>query len=126
MGGCGVRASRRVIPFLTVLGLHHRIWRIHRSARILGIVTWPDSTHAYSCHLGTLSVTDVPVASPERRSTLTVGVVVGRRRSIALLFLVVADKNDLQDGGDEKEEQVDDGDGEDGRLELAGKAKAGP
>jgi hypothetical protein len=51
------------------------------------------------------------------------GVVVGWAWSQALLLLMVAHEHDLHGGGAEEEEGGDDGDGEDGSVELAGCAQ---
>ncbi len=47
------------------------------------------------------------------------GVVVGRRRSITLLFLVMADEEEIEGGADQEEEDSQDGDGEACGVEAA-------
>lgn len=126
VSGRGVRTSRGggvvseciTITLVGVLGLCHSIWAVHRSTCVRGIVAWANGTS--SGHLSISRVMDLLVALPEWSAASTGGVVVRWRWAIALLFLVVADEEDLENGRDKEEEDVDDGDGEDGCLESAG------
>ena len=123
--GRGIVSECITIAFLTVLGLCHRVRPVHGSASIAGVVAWSNRTSACGRHLSIPGVVDLLVASPERFAASTRCVVVGWRRAVALLFLVVSDEDDLEGGRDEEEEGVDDRDGEDGCLELAGTAQVG-
>jgi len=55
----------------------------------------------------------------------TLGVAVVRTRTKGLLLLVVAHKEDLDESAEQEEESADDGDGEAGGVELAGRAERG-
>jgi len=73
-----------------------------------------------SGQLGVTGVIDSLVALPEWTSAGTRGVVVAWAWTVTLLFLVMADKEDLDDGGEEEEEAQDDRDGEDRSVKTAG------
>ena len=75
--------------------------------------------------LGVSGVMDFLVALPEWFAACTRGVIVCGRRAETLLLAVMADKEDLEAGGDDEEEDVDDGNREDGCLELARASKVG-
>lgn len=77
------------------------------------------NTSTGSAELGVLlGVLVLAAASAESR-----GVVVAWRWAVALLLLVVTDKNDLHESGDEEEDTADDGDGERSGVESASKAQ---
>lgn len=71
-----------------------------------------------SRHLSVASRVRVPVSAlPEWLTTSrALGVVVRGAGTKALLLLVVADQKQLDHGGDEEEEDVEDGDGEAGGV----------
>ena len=117
-GSGGVVSECITIAFVGVLGLCHSIRAVHRSTGVPGVVAWANGTS--SGHLGISSVVDLLIALPEWSAAGTRSVIVGWRWAIALLFLVVADEEDLDNGRNDEEEDVDDGDGEDGCLESAG------
>jgi hypothetical protein len=70
-----------------------------------------------------LSILVDPLAVPEVALGGTGSVVVGRAGTEALLLLVLADKDDLHEGGDDEEDDGDDGDGEGGGVQAAGSAR---
>lgn len=55
--------------------------------------------------------------------TRALGVAVGGARAESFLLLVVAAKEELEQGGDEEEDGSEDGDGEAGRVQAAGSAE---
>jgi len=81
-----------------------------------------DSVVVDSSRSSHLSISGSPrglVATPEGLSTEALGVVVGGGRTISLLFLVVADEEEVEGDTEEKEEHGQDGHGEGSGVERA-------
>jgi len=57
-----------------------------------------------SSHLSISGSPGYPVTAPEGLSTVALGVVVGGRRTISLLFLVVADEEEVEGNAQDEEE----------------------
>lgn len=75
-------------------------------------------------HLGVaVSVLVLILAVPEVALGRAASVVVGRTRAKALLLLVLADKEDLEESSDDEQERGDDRDGERNSVQTAGSAR---
>lgn len=126
---CRCNAVIVAVAGLTVLGLRgvrSMTGVVHGGACHAGFVTGSNSRAMVTWRSGSsrhLSVTSAPgspaVALPEWTTTGSAGVVVGWAWAVALLLLVVAGEKELDSGGDEKEEDVDNRHGEAGRVQAA-------
>ena|ERR1700722_11181840 len=116
-GGCIV-SECIAIALLAGLGLCQGIRPVHSGANVAGVVARLNGASAGSCHLRISGIADFLVASPEWRTTSTRCVVISWRWAVALLLLVMSDEEDLENGCDDEEEDIDDCDGEDGCLEA--------
>jgi len=117
----GSRISVLSIARLTVLGLsgvRNMAGIVHGRTSHTSLLTWAISSGRGN-HLSIASGVSLAVALPEWATTSALGVVVGRVGSIALLLLVMAGEEELDDSSDEKEEDVADGDGEAGGVQAA-------
>jgi len=87
----------------------------------MGLMAWAitRSRHGASGHLCVASVVNLLVALPEWAATSSLGVVVLWAWAEALLFLVVARKQHLDDCGNQEEENVQDSQSEAGSVQAA-------
>jgi hypothetical protein len=113
-GGCIVSGCI-AMALLAVLGLCLGIRPVHSGASVAGVVAWPNGASARGCHLCISGVADSLVASPEWRTRC---VVVGWRWAVSLFLIMMSDEEDLENGRDDEEEDVDDCNGEDSCLEA--------
>jgi len=113
----GLRLERLVTSIVHG-GARHAGFVTGSNSRAMAIVGWCGTG---SCHLSVTSATGslAVAALPECTTTGSAGVVVRWAWSVALLLLVVAGEKELDSGGDEEEEDVDDGHGEAGRVQAA-------
>jgi len=116
-GGCIV-SECITIALLAVLGLCQSIRPVHSSASVAGVEAWWNGASASVRHLRISGFAGLLVASPEWRATSTRCVVVCWRRAVALLLLMMSDKEDLESGCDDEKENIDDCDSEDSCLEA--------
>jgi len=114
-GGDCIVSECITIALLAVLGLCQGIRPVHSGASVAGVVAGSNGASAGGCHLRISGVTDFLVASPE---WCTRCVVVGWRWAVSLLFLVMSDEEDLENGRDDEEEDIEDCNGEDSCLEV--------
>lgn len=103
VGGGGVVVWHLAVARLTILGLtsETRVSTVHGGTSHVSFVAWTITrSRRASRHLSVAGIVNLLVALPEWSSTSTIGVVVLWAGAEALLFLVVARKQGLHNGGD--------------------------